>query len=159
MSYDSDLFDATTAERALRHFEVLARGAVEQPQRPISDLPLLTGEEWEQLLLGWNDSAAELPGGGASCFPELFEEQVARTPGAIAAEEGEQALTYAELNARANRLARFLLRSGGGPEDRIAVWGDRGIDFLTAILAILKAGCVYLPLDPRQPAPRLLQMV
>ncbi len=156
--YDSDLFDAATAERALRHFEVLAGGVADQPRRPISDLPLLTGDERQQLL-SWNDSVVELPSGGTLCFPELFEEQVARTPDAIAAEEGEQALTYAELNAGANRLARFLLRTGAGPEDRIAVWADRGIDFLRAFLSILKAGCAYLPLDPRQPAPRLLQML
>ncbi|HJX29125.1 MAG TPA: amino acid adenylation domain-containing protein, partial [Thermoanaerobaculia bacterium] len=154
--YDADLFDATTAQRALRHFEVLARSMVDGPDRRIGDLPLLTDLEQEQLLLHWNDSDATLPKGN---FPELFEEQVARTPDAVAAEEGDATLTYAGLNARANRLARALLRAGGGPEDRVAVWADRSLDFLTAILAILKTGCAYLPLDPRQPAPRLVQML
>ena len=157
--YDADLFDATTAQRVLRHLETLARSAAERPDLRIGELPLLTAGEQTQLLLHWNDTAMELPAGG---FPELFEEQAARTPEAVAAEEGDLLLTFAELNARANRLARTLLAriaGVGGPENRVAVWADRSLDFLTAVVGILKSGCAYLPLDPRQPAPRLVQML
>jgi amino acid adenylation domain-containing protein len=159
--YDADLFDASTVDRTLGHLAVLLRGAAEDPETRLAGLPLLTAEEQGQLA-AWNRTDAELPGGEGACFPALFEIQVARAPGAVAAEHGAASWTYAELNDRADRLARALVdvgEAGGGPEAPVAVWADRGLDFLAAVVGILKAGRAYLPLDPRQPAPRLLRML
>ncbi len=156
LSYSTDLFDATTAERILDQFETLLRGVAEDPGRRIADLPLLAPAQRQQLLREWNDSSAALAG---RTFPSLFEEQARRTPGAPAVSCQGRELTYTQLDDLADRMARGLLDAGLGREDRVALWAERGIELLAAMIAVFKAGGAYLPLDPRQPVQRLVQMV
>ncbi|HEV7514955.1 MAG TPA: amino acid adenylation domain-containing protein, partial [Thermoanaerobaculia bacterium] len=160
--YNPDLFDGTTAGRLLDHLGVLLAGALDDPARTVAELPWLTGAERRQLLAEWNDTALSLPldsNGGERGFGALFAEQVARTPGAPAVSGQGRVLTYAELDLAAGRLAHGLLAAGLRPEEPVAVLALRGPDFLAAMLAIWRAGGAYLPLDPRQPARRLAQMI
>lgn len=103
-------------------------------------------------LAGWNDTARDVPG---VTLAELFEVQAARTPGALAVECGDEALSYAELDERANRLARYLVSLGAGPERLVAVAMDRSAGLVVALLAVLKSGAAYLPVDPQYPAERI----
>ncbi|MBV9107799.1 MAG: amino acid adenylation domain-containing protein, partial [Gemmatimonadetes bacterium] len=127
------------------------------PGRAVGSLDVLPEAERRTVVEEWNRTEAEVPAG--ACVHELFEEQTARTPGAEAVSfEGER-LTYAELDARANRLARYLVRRGVGPETRVGVCLERGPEMIVAILAVLKAGGAYVPLDPAYPAERLAFML
>jgi amino acid adenylation domain-containing protein len=151
--YNTDLFEPSTIERMIGHFEILLKGIVADPEQPISTLPLLTEAERHQLLVEWNDTAADYP--KDSCIHELFEAQVGRTPEAIAAQfEGNQ-LTYRELNARANQLAHYLEGLGVGPEKLVGICIERSIEMVIGLLGILKAGGAYVPLDPSYPKERL----
>ena len=151
--YNCDLFDVATITRMVEHFEILLEGIVANPQQRISQLPLLSAAEKQQLLFEWNNTAAEVP--LKQCFPQLFEAQVSRTPNAIAVVFEDTYLTYFELNARANRMAWSLVELGVGPETIVALLCDRNIDFLTAMLAVFKAGGAYLPLNPDHPVDRM----
>jgi amino acid adenylation domain-containing protein len=150
-------FDRATMERTLGHFHSLLRAAVADPERRLSELALLTEAERHQLLLEWNDTAAELPAGGT--VHALVEEQCARTPEAIAVVCGERALRYAQLEAQANQLAHHLTDLGVGPEVLVALCVERGVEMVVGELGILKAGGAYLPLDPGHPAERLAFML
>ena len=119
-------------------------------------LPILDNLD-RQLLNEWNNTQADYP--LTACFPQLFEQQVARTPNAVAVIFKQQQLTYHQLNTRANRWARHLVGLGVGLEKIVGLMGDRNIDFLTAILAIFKAGGAYLPLNPAHPAARNQQVL
>ncbi|HEY9402415.1 MAG TPA: amino acid adenylation domain-containing protein [Pyrinomonadaceae bacterium] len=155
--YDSDRFDHPAVERMLGHFQNLLENVVADPNRKLSALPLLTAAERRQQLVEWNNTEAAYP--LAETFSQLFEAQVARTPDGVAAVcEGVQ-LTYAELNRRANRLASVLADEGVGADVIVALLAHRGLDLLTAILAVFKAGGAYLPLDPHNPAARLTQVL
>src|SRR6202035_2993358 len=156
--YNTDLFDGTTAERLLGHLGVLLAAAAEDPARRAAELPLLTAAEHRQLVAGWNDTAAPFR---LDCsFHQLFAEQAARTPDALAAFCGEASLTYGELESRAGRLAAALASVAGlRREEPVAVWSERGLDLLTAMLGIWKAGGVYTPLNPEHPTRRLLQVL
>jgi amino acid adenylation domain-containing protein len=155
--YNTDLFEPATAERLLSRLEVITAGALSEPARLLSELPLLTASEREQLLILWNETTVPLP--LHRCLPELFAEQAARTPGAVAAVCEARELTYRELHDRSLRLARALQGAGCQPEAPVAIWAERSLDFLTAMLAIFSAGGAYLPLDPRQPERRVTQIV
>jgi aspartate racemase len=155
--YKTDLFEPATIGRMLGHLQILLEGIVAHPEQPISTLPLLTEREQDQLLVGWNDTQAECP--KASCVQQCFEVQVERTPDAIAVVCEEERLTYRELNNGANRVARVLVEQGVGPDVVVALLAERGVNMLTAMLGIFKAGGAYLPLDPRQPIDRLGQML
>jgi amino acid adenylation domain-containing protein len=155
--YNSDLFDATTVRRIAGQFTELVAGILADPDRRLADLPLLGPAERHQLLAEWNDSATAIPVDRS--FPRLFADQVRRAPAALAVSTGEVELSYAELDARADRLARGLVAAGVGPEVVVAVLDERGIDLLVALLAIGKAGGAYLPLDPHHPIPRLRQIL
>ncbi|MGB9178609.1 MAG: amino acid adenylation domain-containing protein [Pyrinomonadaceae bacterium] len=155
--YSTDLFDGSTIERLLRHFQNLLEGVACNEDARIEQLPLLTTAEREQLLVGWNDTAKNYPVG--ECLHELFEAQVKRTPERIAVEGFGQQLTYAELNSRANQLAHYLRKIGIGPEIRVGVLMERSLEMVTGLLAILKAGGAYVPLDPRYPKQRLAFML
>jgi len=150
--YGRERFDPATAERILGHFETLVRGIVENPDRRLSALPLLTTDERQRVLAEWNATDADLP--LDETYARQFEAQVARTPEAVAVIADAGALTYAELDGRASRLARRLVAAGVGPDRVVALLGERSLDFLTWILAVFKAGGAYLPLDPRHPAAR-----
>ena len=152
LEYACDLFDAGTAERLLAHLRNLLAGVAEAPERRLSDLPLLAPEERQELLAAGNRTAAEIP---ERLLHQLFEDMAARQPGAVAVTFEGQALTYAELNVRANRLAHHLRRLGVGPESLVAVSLERSPDLLVALLGVLKAGGAYVPLDPTYPADRV----
>ncbi|HVR99015.1 MAG TPA: amino acid adenylation domain-containing protein, partial [Thermoanaerobaculia bacterium] len=160
LEYSADLFDAATADRLARHFAVLLAGAVADPGRSIADLPLLTGSERRQLLAEWNDTAAP---DEPVCLHELFATRAALTPDVVAVDfagqGGPESLTYGELNARANRLARYLRRMGVGPEIVVGLCLERSAELIVGLLGILKAGGTYLPLDPAYPNDRLLYML
>jgi amino acid adenylation domain-containing protein/non-ribosomal peptide synthase protein (TIGR01720 family) len=151
--YASDLFDAPTIQRLLGHLRALLEAAVRDPGRCLSALSPLAGAERHQLLEEWNDTAVPLP--ADLCLHQLFELQACRTPEAPALvwEEGEW--SYRELEARSNRLAHHLRALGVGPESRVGLAVQRSPEMVVAILAILKAGGVYVPLDPEHPVERL----
>ena len=150
--YNADLFDDTTIERMLGHLQALLRCIVENPDQRLSELPLLSEAERHQLLFEWNDTTTEYP--RDRCVHELFEEQVERTPDAVAVVFEEQ-LTYRELNRRANQLARHLRGLGVGPEILVGICVERSLEMVVGLLGILKAGGTYVPLDPSYPATRL----
>ncbi|MCE9671221.1 non-ribosomal peptide synthase/polyketide synthase [Myxococcus stipitatus] len=155
--YSTDLYERATIERMMGHLGALLVGAVARPDEPLSRLPLLTGPEREQVLVTWNDTATPFP--ADRCAHQLFEEQAARTPDAVAVTfEGRQ-LTYRELDARANQLARYLHQRGVGPEVRVGLCVERSLELVVGILGILKAGGAWLPLDPSYPVDRLVLMM
>jgi amino acid adenylation domain-containing protein len=157
IEYSVDLFDASTIIRMFGHYERLLEAIIEDPDRPVTELPLLTRAELSQLLFEWNDSRAEFP--VHLCFHQLFEAQAERNADVIAIECEGQSLSYDQLNRRANRLARLLVQHGVGPDVLVALLADRGIEMLISILAIFKAGGAYVPLDPNHPAKRLSQVI
>ena len=157
LEYNTDLFEDESIARMLRHFERLLAGILARPDQPISELPLLSEAERHQLLIEWNDTAKNYS--KEDCVHEMFEEQVARTPDRVAVVYGDEQLTYDQLNKCANRLANYLLLQGLLPEDKVAICVDRSIDMVVAVLAALKSGAAYLPLDPAYPAHRLAFML
>ncbi|HEY4573510.1 MAG TPA: condensation domain-containing protein, partial [Thermoanaerobaculia bacterium] len=158
IEHSSDLFDGATVERLALHCGHLLASAAADPDRRLSDLPLLSEAERAQLLVQWNDTRLEVPGPEA-CIHELVQAQVGRTPGRIAAVDGEAALTYRELEDRASRLAHRLLRLGVRPGDRVGLCVERSVSMLCSILGVLKAGAAYVPLDPAYPQARLEAML
>jgi len=157
VKYNTDLFDAATIERMIGHFRILLEGAVVNSEQRLWELPLLTEAERHQLLVAWNDTEADYP--KDKCIHQLFEEQMVRTPGAVAVVfEGER-LTYAELNRRANQLAHCLQKLGVGPEVLVGICVERSLETVVGLLGILKAGGAYVPLDPVYPEERLAFML
>ncbi|HEY2724811.1 MAG TPA: amino acid adenylation domain-containing protein [Pseudonocardiaceae bacterium] len=156
VEYNTDLFDADTIARMIGHLQLLLAGIAAAPDRPLADLPLLTAEERRQVLVEWNDTALDVAG---ELFHESFEAQVSRTPDATALVfrpgPGGTSLTFAELDARANRLAHRLIALGVGPERVVALALPRSADMVVALLAVLKAGGAYLPVDRELPADRV----
>jgi amino acid adenylation domain-containing protein len=151
--YSNDLFERPTIQRMIGHFYTLLDGIVANPEQRISALPLLPGKEKHHLLVEWNDTHADYP--KDSCFHELFEAQVEKTPDAIAVESEGKQITYGELNARANQLAHYLRKLGAGPEKLVAICVERSLELVIGLIGILKAGGAYLPLDPAYPKERL----
>jgi amino acid adenylation domain-containing protein len=156
LGYNSDLFDRSTIDRLATNFQTLLASIVANPNQRVAQLPIL-GIEQEKLLDKWNDTQAAYPLN--TCFSQLFEQQVASAPDAIAVVFKNQQLTYQQLNDRANRWAKHLVKLGVEAETIVALMGDRTIDFLTAILAIFKAGGAYLPLNPEHPVERTQQIL
>ncbi|MEV8324225.1 amino acid adenylation domain-containing protein [Kitasatospora sp. NPDC056731] len=155
LEYATDLFDRETVRRLATALELILRQAVEDPERPVAALEVL-GEAERDALAAWNDTA--LPDAGAP-YLTVFEKQAARTPGAVALVCGPESLTFAELNARANRLARALADEGAGPDTVVALAVPRSVESVVATLATLKAGAAFLPLDPEYPAERIAHML
>ncbi|HZI18010.1 MAG TPA: amino acid adenylation domain-containing protein [Pyrinomonadaceae bacterium] len=155
--YDSSLFEAATVRRIIGHFTSLLRAAVASPDARLAEIGLLDRAEREQLLFGWNRTRADYP--RDATFDRLFEAQAARTPERPAVRCGGHELTYRQLNERADRLALALAAEGVGPESVVALLAERGVELLTAIIAVFKAGAAYLPLDPAAPPARLAQIV
>ncbi len=156
--YRTDLFDAASVRELTGRFLRLLEGIAEDCDRPVFEFGVLSAEERRTVLTTWNDTAQPLPD---ATLPELFEDQAARTPGAEAlAYEGEgKGLTYAELNARANRLARLLREYGARPERFVALALPRSPLLVTVLLAIAKTGAAYLPIDPDYPHERISYML
>ena len=150
--YNSDLFDSATIKRLLEHYQILVESVLANPQQHIAELPLLTEEE-QRLFAEVNDTQTKYP--AAKCIHELFEEQAARRPGAVAVVCDGRELTYEELNQQANRLARHLRRLGVGPETMVGVLMERSLEMVVGLLAVLKAGGAYVPLDLNYPKQRL----
>ena len=153
MSYNLDLFDSSTINRLLGHYQTLLQGLANHPDQPLSELPLLTEHERHQLLVEWNDTRTHYP--QELCVHHVFEDQVRRTPNAVAAVLKDRQFTYAELNCRANGLAQYLKRLGVGPEVIVGICMERSLDMMVGLLAILKSGGAYLPLDPTYPVERI----
>ncbi|MEU4445217.1 non-ribosomal peptide synthase/polyketide synthase [Actinosynnema sp. NPDC050801] len=152
LAYDPDLFDRDTAQGMVDRLRLLLDAIATDADRPLAELPWLTDDERRRVVVEWNDTAATTPG---ETFAELLEAQVRRTPDATALVFRDERLTFAELNARANRLARHLVASGAGPERVVALALPRSVDAVVAMVAVWKAGAVYLPVDPDSPADRL----
>ncbi|BAY78555.1 amino acid adenylation domain-containing protein [Nostoc linckia NIES-25] len=155
--YNADLFDANTIERMSGHFVTLLEGIVANPQERIAQLPLLTALEQQQLLVDWNNTQADYP--QDKCIHQLFEEQVERTPDAVAVVFDNQQLTYHQLNCRANQLAHYLGSLGVKPDTLVGICVERSLEMAIGLLGILKAGGAYLPLDPEYPTERLRFML
>jgi amino acid adenylation domain-containing protein len=157
ISYDPRRFGADTIARMLGHLQTLLQGIAADPEQRIATLPLLAEAERQQLLVEWNDTAAEYP--QHRCIHELLETQVERTPDAVAAVFEDQSLTYNELNRRANRLAHRLQKLEVGPETVVGIMVERSLEMVAGLLGVLKAGGAYLPLDPTYPPERLAFML
>jgi non-ribosomal peptide synthetase component F len=146
LQYSTDLFDDATIARMVGHLQTLLEGIVANPEQRISHLPILTDTEKRQLLIEWNVTQRDYP--KDKCIQELFEEQVERSPDGVAVIFEDQQLTYGELNRRANQLARYLRKHEVGPEILVGICMERSLEIVVGILGILKAGGVYVPLDP-----------
>jgi amino acid adenylation domain-containing protein len=157
LSYSTDLFDAATAERMVAQYARLLEQIVARPDLRISELELLSAEEHALVVADWNRTTTAYP--RERCVHELFSEQAALTPGARALDGETGALSYAELDARSNRLAHLLRARGVGADTRVGVLLERGPELVVALLAILKAGGAYVPLDPEYPPERLAFML
>ncbi|ARU60222.1 hypothetical protein CBW65_03475 [Tumebacillus avium] len=155
--YNTDLFDRTTIERMAAHFGNLLNALAVDSTAPLSQLPLLSAAEKEELLYGWNDTAVPFP--DTVCLHELFEAQAQQTPDNIAVIFGTDTLTYAELDARANQLARHLQAAGVGPNVPVGVCVERSLELIIALVGVLKAGGAFVPLDSEVPAARLAQVI
>jgi len=155
--YDADLFDANTIRRLMGNLRVLLQSVAEDPTLKISSIPLLTEAERQQLLVEWNDTSRPYPRDVP--LHRLIEEQVERTPDAIALIYESEQLTYRQLNSRANQLAHYLREKGVGPDILVGVCAERSFEMVVALLASLKAGGAYLPLDPEYPKDRLATML
>ena len=151
--YRTDLFESATIKRMIGHFQTLLAAIVANPHTPIANLPLLTPQEQKQLLIGWNNTTVSYP--PYPCIHQLIEQQVQRTPEAIAVVWENQKLTYQELNNRANQIAHYLRSLGIQPDVRVGICVERCLEMIVGMLAILKAGAAYLPLDPAYPSERI----
>ncbi len=156
IEYSTDLFEPEIIRRMCKHFGTLVEAIAQDADRSISTLPMLMEEERRQLR-EWNDTEAPYP--ADVCLHELFERQAERTPHAVAVEFEGTRLTYAELNSRANQLARYLREAGVGPDTLVGVFMERSLEMVIALYGVLKAGGAYVPLDPSFPQSRLSYMV
>jgi len=157
IEYATDLFDDSTIARMVGHYRTLLEEAVADPESRLSAIPMLRPEERQRLLIDWNPIAAL--GDEPECLHRLFEARVERSPEAIAVVFEDERVSYAELNRRANRLARYLQKRGVGPEVMVGLYVERSLEMVVGVLGILKAGGAYVPMDPSYPPERLAFMV
>jgi amino acid adenylation domain-containing protein len=150
-------YDTEALDRHVHRFVQLIQAAAAAPGLKLHELPIMGREDRDTVLRAWSGAGRAAP--AAAALPALFEAQVARTPDAVAVVLGDDSLTYAALNRRANGLARRLMARGAGPERIVALCAERSLDTVVGLLAILKAGAAYLPLDPAYPASRLAMML
>ncbi|HKR85293.1 MAG TPA: amino acid adenylation domain-containing protein [Terriglobales bacterium] len=155
--YDGARLDRAVVERIAGWYQNLLVAGLANAEAKVSELPLLSEAERQQVLVEWNNTAAEYP--AAKCLHQLFEVQAERTPERVAVRCGERAFTYQQLNARANQLAHYLRRQGVGPDKLVGLCLERSAETMVAVLAILKAGGAYVPLNPDNPPARLRQQM
>ncbi|MFJ2710350.1 non-ribosomal peptide synthase/polyketide synthase [Pseudomonas sp. NPDC087346] len=155
--YATDLFDGVSIERIGRHWQALLKGIVSNAQQRVGELPMLDASERQLMLHDWNRPDA--PFASELCIHQLITRQAGQTPDALAVTFADRQLTYAQMEARANPLAHALIERGVGPEVRVGVAMQRSENLLVALLAVLKAGGVYVPLDPDYPADRVAYML
>ena len=153
LNYNTDLFDAATVQRMADHFKRLLESALSNPDEQVSQLQMLSETERDKLLFAWNDTRRDF--GENHPIHLAFAEQARRTPDSVAVRFEQDALTYSELNRRANRLAHRLRQLGVGPEVPVGLLARRSVGMVVAMLAVLKAGGAYVPLDPDYPRERL----
>ncbi|MFI5572539.1 amino acid adenylation domain-containing protein, partial [Streptomyces sp. NPDC051740] len=156
LGFSTDLHDRDSAARIAERFVRVLEAVVAEPDLPVSRADVMVDAERGTVLERWNDTARPVPG---VALPQLFEARAAQALEATAVVCGDVELSYAELNARANRLARLLVRHGAGPERRVAVRLPRSADLVTVLLAVLKSGAAYVPLDPDFPDERIAYMI
>jgi amino acid adenylation domain-containing protein len=157
VEYSLDLFEATTIRRMARHYEQLVEEVIRNADQRIGGISLMEEAERRQIIEEWNRTQAEY--GRDGCIHQIFQEQVERSPDAIAVIYEDCQHSYAELNGRANRLAHHLLRLGVGPESVVGICMERSVEMIVGLIGILKAGATYLPLDPAYPVERLRYML
>ncbi|WP_445497013.1 amino acid adenylation domain-containing protein [Photorhabdus sp. SF281] len=157
LNYSSALFDPETIERQVGYLQALLRAMVNHPQQSVTTVDILSSTERTLLLETWNATTAPYP--EQLCVHQLFEQQVEKTPDAIAVRYENQTLSYAELNARANRLAHQLIALGVIPDQPVAICVTRSLERVVGLLAVLKAGGAYVPLDPAYPGERLAYLL
>ncbi|NGZ60294.1 MAG: hypothetical protein CV081_07310 [Nitrospira sp. LK265] len=156
LTFNTDLFEPQTAERMLGQYKILLLTALADPDSKLSELPTVTATERREMLQDWNNTQREYP--ESECFPQLFEAQVERTPDAVALSMGRETLRYGELNARASQLARYLQGLGAKPGVTVGIGLERSFEMVIALMAVLKTGAAYVPLDPDYPRDRLRYM-
>ncbi|MEA2172453.1 MAG: hypothetical protein QOD00_45, partial [Blastocatellia bacterium] len=153
LNYNTELFEHSTIKRMVGHFQTLIESILANPDARLSDLQWLTSSETEQLVREWNETEIEYP--DELCLHQLFERQAELSPHAVAVVFQDEQISYAELNRKANQLARYLQTIGVGPESLVGICVERGLEMIVGLLGILKAGGAYLPLDPHYPQERL----
>ncbi|MFM8858599.1 MAG: non-ribosomal peptide synthetase, partial [Methylocystis sp.] len=154
--YDASLYSERTVQSWGAQFSRLLTGILEDEERLIGAISLISAQERAQVITTFNDTQQEIPN---TTLPELFAAQVERTPEAIALIFGDEEVSYQELDRRANQLARYLIEQNIGPEDIVAIGLDRSIEMVVSLLGVLKSGAAYLPLDPEYPQERLAFML
>jgi amino acid adenylation domain-containing protein len=152
LRYNTDLFEAETAERIIDHFRIILDSIAADPERRVSAIPWLAEAERQQVLFDWNATSASFPTG--MCLHELFEQQAHSTPEAIAVCGGGRRISYGELDRWSTSLAGSLRRLGAAPGVPIALFFERSVEMVAAMLGVLKAGSAYVPLDPAAPRAR-----
>jgi amino acid adenylation domain-containing protein len=157
VNYNTDLFNVDTIQRLITHFKNLLKSIVTDPGQRISNLSILSETEQHQVLIEWNDTEREYP--GTKCIHQLFENQVEKSPDAVALVFEDQQLAYWELNQRANQLAHYLRKLGVRPEVTVGICVERSFEMVVGLLGILKAGGAYVPLDPEYPKERFAFML
>lgn len=157
LTYNAALFEESTMQRLIAHYRTLLEGVIANPRQSVTHLPMLTQAELHQLLIQWNTAGGEDP--SQRCMHELFEKQVEHTPDGVAVVYQHEQLTYRELNQRADQLACYLQTCGIGPDCIIGLYVRRSLEMAVGMLAVLKAGGAYLPLDPAYPAERVAYML
>jgi amino acid adenylation domain-containing protein len=155
--YATAQFDRDTIVRLARHFAVFLEGIAENPDSLLWQLPLMQTQERERMLVQWNRTEREYEPG--RCVHELFEEQVERTPDAVAVTCEGHSLSYRQLNSRANQLARYLGEHGVAPDQPVGICAERSLEMVIGLLGILKSGGAYVPVDPGYPAERVRYML
>ncbi len=151
--YNSDLYNAGTIDRLQQHYLTVLRAVVSDANVKIADIPLLSAPERNKLLYEWNSTQKDIP--AELCFHQQFEKYAWAAPDRVAVKAGHAAITYGELDKKANRIAAALRARGAGPEKLVAIFEERGIDLVAAMLGVAKSGAAYVPLDPAYPKGRI----
>ncbi|PYP82589.1 MAG: non-ribosomal peptide synthetase, partial [Blastocatellia bacterium AA13] len=157
VEYATELYDGWRIRRLLEHFNRTLEGMVKNEKAKMMELPLMSFEERQEVIIEWNQTAVEFP--ADRCLHELFDQQVELTPDSVAVIQEDASLTYEELSRRANQLANYLREIGIGPDLRVGLCVERSLEMIVGLLGIMKAGAAYLPLDPDYPRERLEHMI